>query len=313
MKTIIKNKLTLFVVLLLAVAVFAPSGMMAVTTTYSTTLASAVNGTQTTITVAAVTNMVASSQTVNSLIYCDGELMKINTLNTTSKVLGVTRGYDVTNAPSPPYTGTHPSGALCYFSVQGGNNSSGGPFVTTDPYPGSVCSTANYPYLPLINIANQKIWNCVGSLWISPTVAVQQNIISGLGATKTLTSRESGSLIILDKADGIVLTLPAPTVGLYYDFVVLTSVTTNAYKFSTATQGTDWFVGPIISDDSDTGDALVAFQCNGSSHDNVSMNGTTTGGIKGTFYRVKAISTTLWHIEGTDIGSSTVATPCSTS
>jgi len=299
-----------FVIAFLLAAMVSPMAFAA--TTYSTTLSAAVNATQLTITVAATTNMVASSQTVTSLIFCDGELMKINRI--TSTTLSVTRGYGNTNAGAVPYAGTHPSGATCYFGQQGGNNSSGGPFITQNPYPGSVCSTANYPFLPLVNTSNNTLWYCENSRWMSPTSGVQPNVISGLGATRTLTTRESGSLILLDRSAGITITLPAPVVGLYYDFVAsVTVVASGVYKFSTATQGTDFFVGPIISDDSDSGEALVGFSCNGTTHDNVSMNGGTTGGLVGSFYRVKAISSTLWHIEGTDIGSGSVATPCSTS
>lgn len=143
--------------------------------------------------------------------------------------------------------------------------------------------------------------------------AIRTPVISGLGATYTLLARESGSTILLDRAAGIVLTLPAPAAGTYYDLVATVSVTSNAYKISTGTQGTDFFLGPLISDDTDTSDALVGFPCNGTSHDNISMAGTTTGGLLGTHIRIKALTSTIWHVSGVINGSGSVATSCSTS
>ena len=154
-----------------------------------------------------------------------------------------------------------------------------------------------------------------GPVELTNTNGVTQrlHILSGSGATRTLLAADTGSLVLLDRAAGIVFTLPAPATGLYFDFVVTTSVTTNAYKFSTATQGTDFFRGPLISDDTDTSDALVGFPCNGTTHDNISMNGSTTGGLVGTHVRVIGISTTVWQVQGVINGNSTVATSCATS
>jgi hypothetical protein len=139
------------------------------------------------------------------------------------------------------------------------------------------------------------------------------NVISGLGATRTLVVNESGSVIDLDRAAGIVVTLPAPAEGLYFDFIASVSVTSNAYKFSTGTQGTDWILGSYFNVDTDTSNAVAAFTCNGTSHDNFSMNGTTTGGLLGSQFRLTAVSTTVWVISGHNEGSGTVATACATS
>jgi hypothetical protein len=42
-------------------------------------------------------------------------------------------------------------------------------------------------------------------------------------------------------------------------------------------------------------------------------NGTTTGGLLGTWFRFTALSTTQWLVTGIDQGSGTVATPFATS
>ncbi len=56
-----------------------------------------------------------------------------------------------------------------------------------------------------------------------------QPVISDSGATRSLNETESGSLVLMNRAAGIVYTLPAtPKVGTFFDFVVTTSVTTNS-------------------------------------------------------------------------------------
>lgn len=133
-----------------------------------------------------------------------------------------------------------------------------------------------------------------------------------LGATKQLLAEENGAMFILDKVDGIVLTLPSPVVGMQFDFVVKASVTSNVYKIIT-NAGTVFLIGQVISNDTDTGGAAVHFQGNGTTHLSVSMNGTTTGGLIGTKLRFTCISPTLWIVEGVNNGSGTVATPFATS
>ena len=128
------------------------------------------------------------------------------------------------------------------------------------------------------------------------------------GNTRTLTAAESGATVFLDKADGVVITLPAWAAGLNYRFVVVTSVTSNAYKLSTATQGTEFFDGTINSLQ-DAAVASAVFSGNGSSNDNFSMNGTTTGGLVGTDIFVTATSTNKWTVTGFVRASGTEATP----
>ena len=165
--------------------------------------------------------------------------------------------------------------------------------------PFSVPTTTTTPYYVQYARVNGGFWN-------------KSAVISGLGATRTLTANESGAVIDLDRAAGIVVTLPAPAEGLYFDFVASVSVTSNAYKVSTATQGTDFIAGGVLNIDSDTSDALVSHRCDGTTHDNYSMNGTTTGGLIGTKFRLTAVSGTVWVLEGRMIGNGTVATSCST-
>lgn len=146
-----------------------------------------------------------------------------------------------------------------------------------------------------------------------PKTTLTPNVISGQGATRTLNANESGSTVLFDRAAGIVFTLPtAPVAGTYFDFVVATSVTSNAAKVITGA-GTELLVGGYVNCDTDTSNAVAIFTPNGSSHVAVSMDGTTTGGLVGTKLRFTCLSSTKWMVEGIVMGSDSVATAFATS
>lgn len=137
-------------------------------------------------------------------------------------------------------------------------------------------------------------------------------VISGQGAARTLSVDESGSTCLFDRAAGIVYTLPVAKVGTYFNFVVTTTITSNAAKVITAS-GSELLIGTLASVDTDTTDVMAGFSGNGTNHRAVSMNGTTTGGILGTVFTVTCVSSTRWVISGTTRGSGTVATAFATS
>lgn len=151
-----------------------------------------------------------------------------------------------------------------------------------------------------------------GTTPVFETVNARQKVISGQGATRTLNANESGSLCLFDRAAGIVYTLPTAKPGTFFDFVVSTSVTSNAAKVITGA-GTELLIGGYTNVDTDTSNAVAAFTGNGSSHVAVSMNGTTTGGLQGTKLRFTCLSSTRWIVEGIVQGSGTVATAFATS
>lgn len=151
------------------------------------------------------------------------------------------------------------------------------------------------------------IANASGQVPYKPTV-----IRHTTGATRTLTAAESGATVYLDKADGVVITMPATAVGLSYDFVVVTSVTSNAYKLSSAVQGTEFFDGTYNSFQ-DAAVASAVFTGDGSTHDNFSMNGTTTGGLVGTQFNVTCTAANKWTVSGFVRASGTEATSFATS
>lgn len=139
------------------------------------------------------------------------------------------------------------------------------------------------------------------------------NVISGQGATVALTAAQSGSRCLFDRAAGIVYTLPAASVGLTFEFFVPVTVTSNAHKIITNATATEFLTGSLMNIDTDTSNAVAAWTGDGSTHVSVSMNGTTTGGLKGTWLKFTCVSSTLWLVTGVDEGNGTVATPFATS
>lgn len=146
------------------------------------------------------------------------------------------------------------------------------------------------------------------------TVAFRRLIVSVTTATYTASDLQSGTLFLFNKVDGITLTLPASaSVGTFFDVLIETTLTSVAYKIITAV-GTELLVGQITGSDTDTGNATIAWPALvGSSYIAVSMDKTTTGGIKGDRVSFTKINATTWLCEGHINNNGTVATPFSAS
>lgn len=143
----------------------------------------------------------------------------------------------------------------------------------------------------------------------------RSNIISGSGATVTLTSAQAGSTALFDRAAGIVYTLPAPQTGMVFNFVATVSVTTNSYKVITDA-GTTFLQGMVLSTDTDSTNALASWTGNGTSHLAVTQAAASTnatGGLLGSWLRFTCVSSTLWQVEGLTQAAGTPSTPFATS
>lgn len=151
-----------------------------------------------------------------------------------------------------------------------------------------------------------------GTKLVLDVVQAGRNVINGTSATRTLNANESGSLCTFERAAGVVYTLPTAKVGTYFDFMVMTTITSNSAKIITGA-GTEFLIGGYTNVDTDTANAVAAFTGNGSTHVAVTMNGTTTGGILGTRLRFTCLSSTRWMVEGFVQGSGVVATAFATS
>lgn len=136
------------------------------------------------------------------------------------------------------------------------------------------------------------------------------NKVTTLTTTAAPTVAQSGTVFLLAPAAGagFTTTLPAPTVGVHYTFIVTVSVSSSNLKIITDA-GTTLLQGAVTSA---TTTASV-FQGNGTSHVSLLMNGSTTGGLIGSQFEFYCIDATQWQVFGTNFTSGTTATPFSTS
>jgi len=141
------------------------------------------------------------------------------------------------------------------------------------------------------------------------------NIPNGANTLTLDPELHAGRVLRLNDAT-MVLTLPpidatdndAPgspnNIGASY----LVFIETAATNVKIATNGTDKFVGSLTMVDTDTAGAATAY-APAAANDNINFNGTTTGGIAGTWVRITAIAALKYFVEGVVLGSGVVATP----
>ena len=91
--------------------------------------------------------------------------------------------------------------------------------------------------------------------------------------------------------------------GVSYTFFLPSAAT--AVKVIT---GTGDFLLGSLSLAASAGTASV-FIADGTATRSINLNGTTTGGIKGSYFTITAVAANTWLVQGALIGSSTLATP----
>jgi len=156
----------------------------------------------------------------------------------------------------------------------------------------------------------------------------------GPGAVLTLTSSTTldpvthgGRLLVIGGSLAAALTLTLPTIntnadastagpgrdyntqnnlGVLYTIWVSTTISTSSLKIGT--DGTDKFIGSLLSVDTDSAGAMVGFTA-AASNDFINLNGTTTGGVAGTWIEIRAIAALKYCVTGVILGTGTVATP----
>ena len=94
--------------------------------------------------------------------------------------------------------------------------------------------------------------------------------------------------------------------GVVYTIWVPTTVATSSLKIGT--DGTDKFVGTLLMVDTDSSGATVGYTA-ASTNDYINLNGTTTGGVAGSYIQIFAIAANKYVVSGVLNGSGTVATP----
>jgi len=134
------------------------------------------------------------------------------------------------------------------------------------------------------------------------------------GSTLTVTrSTHLGRTILLDTLTGSVCTLPAAAgTGDVYRFFVSVAPTSNNHIVKVANVS-DTMVGVLASVPTTIAQAVTAVSAEaaGGTDDTITMNGTTGGGIAGTYLECTDIATNLWLIRGSLIASGVLTTALS--
>lgn len=134
----------------------------------------------------------------------------------------------------------------------------------------------------------------------------QEGFVNITAATTLNATDHAGRLMRFNVAAGATVTLPAATgTGNRYRFCVNTTVTSNADIIQVT--GDDAFYGVIMSA-ADGGSTVVGWEA-GSDADQISLNGSTTGGIAGDYIEVTDIAADKWIAWGITQSTGTEATP----
>ena len=154
----------------------------------------------------------------------------------------------------------------------------------------------------------------MSSTTFSGPVTSTNGFITGTGVNSTVTastltvtkSLYNGQTINLSRAAGITVTLPAATgTNATYRFLVTTAVTSNSYKIQVA-NATDVIQG-TINVAGTTGTPFGSLPAS----DTITMNGSTQGGLVGSYVEITDIATGVFLVSGSSLGSGTVITPFS--
>lgn len=158
----------------------------------------------------------------------------------------------------------------------------------------------------------------VGPGTSAPTIKNYIRQIIPITAARTLLASESGALCVWTTATGATVTLPAPVIGLSYEFMVAVTNTGTAIKVITDAATTFIGGGCLTFIDNTTPGANPGpkgFLFDSAASVAVVMGGsdTTAGGIAGTRFRLTCVSATLWIVEGNIRAAGTIVTPASAS
>tara|TARA_R110002020_G_scaffold252195_1_gene466013 strand:+ start:226 stop:783 length:558 start_codon:yes stop_codon:yes gene_type:complete len=146
-----------------------------------------------------------------------------------------------------------------------------------------------------------------GNITTTGYVSAYSNISSITTATKSVESTDSGTVYTLNRAAGIVVTLPTAAAGLNYTFIVGTTFT-GAGQINTDNTS-DLFSGfAQIFDPATAGDTNT-FIPDASNDDTIDLGSAAQGWAVGGIIRLHATSAAVWHCEAFLHGDGTLATP----
>lgn len=126
-------------------------------------------------------------------------------------------------------------------------------------------------------------------------------------STLTITSDDyNGEIIPISRAAGTAITLPAAT-GSQARFYILISTTISSNSTTVKVANSTDVMNGIASVGGGTGVVYSTLPAS----DTITLNGSTTGGVAGSFIEVTDIAAGIWIVNAFLIGSGTPATPFS--
>jgi hypothetical protein len=148
------------------------------------------------------------------------------------------------------------------------------------------------------------------TLSVTGAITGKTNVVTITTATYAVTAAQSGSTFILNRAAGIVVTLPELTAaasGEQYTFIVGTTFT-GAGQINTGATADLYSGFAIMSDPATAGDTNT-FIPDQSNDDTIDLGEIEQGWLSGGMITLTAQSATRWHCAAYLIGDATLATP----
>lgn len=127
---------------------------------------------------------------------------------------------------------------------------------------------------------------------------VASGAVAGGSALTFDAVKHNGQLIKWDTAAGTTITLPTAAGTMAWGIAFVTVLaTSNSHIVQAA--GSDLMIGEILGARTDSGNAVLGFCANGSSHKTITLNRTTTGSVnKGEWVMFQDVATNLWFVRG---------------
>lgn len=141
---------------------------------------------------------------------------------------------------------------------------------------------------------------------------VAMQVINPAGTTKNLLVGESGALCIFGNAAGQIYNLPvigANDIGMFFEFSVTISGTSNSYTINTSDAST--FIGGGLLAASTTAGDEDLFPATIASDVAITLDADVDGRLGGGYFSLTAISVTEWAVGGITVSVPTALTPFS--
>jgi hypothetical protein len=151
-----------------------------------------------------------------------------------------------------------------------------------------------------------------GELSISSGYSGKRRVVALTDATLAPSQAQSGTIFVFD-GSACTVTLPQAAAGLEFMFVVDTTQTGDAVI---TTQTADGLAGALLSTTAALNSTNLAVGTSiidswAVTIDTLTMNGTTQGGVVGSYIHCIALSATMWHVSGVKIHSGNAITSAS--